>query len=123
MMILLGAALCVVTCIAWGALLLRALRVTLTREEEFFFSFVTGSVPVSLLVFGLAAIHQARKGVFIALAAVSVIVWQRFRQFRPPMKSAPVRFRWLFIPLFATFGFMYLINAMAPEISTDGGTY
>ncbi len=124
--VLFGAALTVAVSTAMGKLLLGALRLRFRREEDYIFSFVTGSACLSALVFALAATHTARRGAFliVGLAALGAAFVRR----RPPLEDKllpglPRYWKALFGVLFALFTYLYLFNAMAPETSPDGSSY
>ncbi len=124
--VLFGALLTVAVSTAMGKLLLGALRLRFRREEDYIFSFVTGSACLSLLVFALAATHTARRGVFLILGIAALGTAFALRRApledkpRPPL---PRYWKALFGALFALFTYLYLFNAMAPETSPDGTAY
>jgi hypothetical protein len=66
--IFLGWVACVFTALALGLLLFRLLRVSLQRLESLCLGFVAGSAVLSCLVFAIAAVGIARKGVFLTLS-------------------------------------------------------
>jgi len=70
--ILFGSALTVATAWALGAILIRKLSLVFYRAEEWLFSFLVGSACLSGVVFALASVKLARKGVFLALGALSI---------------------------------------------------
>ncbi|MEI9972283.1 MAG: hypothetical protein WDO73_09640 [Ignavibacteriota bacterium] len=103
---------------------MRWLGLEFHRLEATLFAFVAGSACVSLAVFGLCVVHQARLGVFLAggTGAVAIAVWKR----GAPRNSLPAMPRaWviLFTVVYAAFFVCYLTNALAPEISPDGSGY
>src|SRR6185437_6400858 len=104
----------------------RKLAIKLGRVEEAALAFVVGAACFSQIVFFLCAIHLARESVFIAIAAASVgaavFICRRGRlQLR--LVENVLRWHWFFGVLFIAFGVLYLVNAMAPEISPDGSAY
>ncbi len=124
--VLFGALLTVAVSTAMGKLLLGALRLRFRREEDYIFSFVTGSACLSLLVFALAATQTARKGVFLILGVAAL--GAAFARRRAPLDDKPQPplpryWKPLFGVLFALFTYLYLFNAMAPEMSPDGSAY
>jgi hypothetical protein len=124
--ILLGALLTVAAMLSLGGLVLRALRLRFRRQEERLFAFVTGAALLSLVVFALGSVGAARKGVFYTVGFVLVALGARFRVWRPDGDAlAPLARGWrlLFWPLFVVFGFIYFVQAMAPEVSPDGVSY
>ncbi len=124
--ILAGAGMTVASCAAAGSLLFAALQLRLARLEHQLLAFLAGSALMSLLGFVLCAVHQARKGVYAAAAAVLVAAYFRFARKHDPAKSLPglpKSYLVIFVILFAPFLFVYFFNAMAPEASPDGVAY
>jgi hypothetical protein len=124
---LIGALLTLACATALGLSLLQRLRISLTRVEHYLFAFLTGSAALSLLVLWLAALHLARKGVFLVVAACLVTLAYRSlakTNFEPRLRSSASR--WLAALLLATaipFAAVYLFTAWAPEVSADGAGY
>jgi hypothetical protein len=121
-----GAAFAVAVCSALGSLLLRRLGLEFQRMEGALFAFVSGSAVLSLAVFGLCLVHQARLGVFLAGGAVAGVwaVWEARRDRpREPLPPLPRAWAILFLAVFAAFLACYFCNALAPEISPDGSSY
>lgn len=116
--ILCGAGFTIATCAATGLLLLRALRLTFDRAEQLLFGFVSGAALLSTVVFFLCVVHQARTGVFLALGAGAIGAAVPHL----PRKLS-LRINWLYFSLFAIVFFVYLFNALAPEVSPDGSGY
>ncbi|HWQ55268.1 MAG TPA: hypothetical protein VN442_16400 [Bryobacteraceae bacterium] len=119
--ILLGPALAVAASIALGRLVVRALRVELHREEELVLGFVVGAACLSALVAAMAAVHLDRRGAFVGLTAV-VVALALWRTRETAAKRLPrLEWRWtaLVAPVFATFGTLYLANAMGTK-AADG---
>lgn len=125
--ILFGASLTIATCFSAGRLLLQRLDAELYREEELLFSFVTGSACLGLLVFALAALGLARKGVFLisALVIIGAAIRQTVRRHRPAQRLPPLPrlWKWAFLLIFVSFAIFYFVNALAPETSPDGTAY
>lgn len=124
--ILFGAAFTALVSLSLGKLLSRGLSLRLYRQEEHFLAFVTGSAVLSLVIFFLCAIGAARKGVFLIVGIVIITVAVRRRAHRPAGEGLPALYpfwRWLFAAVFSLYFILYFFNAMAPEISPDGGTY
>lgn len=125
--ILLGASLTIATCFSAGKLLLHRLDVELSREEELLFRFVTGSACVGLLVFVLAILGVARKGVFLicALAIIGAAIMRTARRNRQAQRLPPLPriWKWPFLLIFVPFAVFYFVNALAPETSPDGTAY
>ena len=124
--ILFGASLTIATAWALGAILLRKLSIALYRAEERLFSFLLGSACLSAIMFALATLKLARRGVFLALGIL--VVGYAFysgahrskgNQF-PPL---PRLWKWVFAAVFTMFTVLYFFNALAPEVSADGMSY
>ena len=66
-----------------------------------------------------------RKEVFVALALLTAIAVICTRRNANHIQFArlPARWIWPFGVLFAAFGIVYLVNALAPEMSPDGSAY
>ncbi len=124
--LLLGALLTVACAFALGRVLLARIATPMYKHEQIFFSFVTGSAMLSLLVFLLAASGTARKGVFIALGLAipaAAIYKGLFRLNGDDFPRLAKPLKWLCISVFTVYTALYLSNAMAPEMSPDGSTY
>lgn len=108
-----------------GACVLRRLTLQLERIEHFALSLVVGAACLSQVVFFLCSIGAARRNVFLAVVLLSVIAALRYGGIRKPhrVRSIPVVWKCLFGVLFVAFGTVYLVNAMAPEMSPDGSAY
>ncbi len=121
--ILSGAGFTVAAAWAAGALLLRRLRLDLDPLETMLFAFLSGAALLSVAIFLLCAVHQARTPVLLTGGGVLIGlgVWKRPRAGKrlPPI---PLRWRALLL-LLVPFGFAYLANAVAPEVSPDGSGY
>ena len=121
--ILFGFLLVVASCVALG--LPVAARLPLYKQERWPVAFVTGSAILSGIIFLLCTIHQARRGIFIALAVAAIIAAWKWRRpnggesFPELSKTSS----WTFLALFVPFTAYYLANAMAPEWSPDGSSY
>ena len=144
--ILFGAGFTVAVAIALGTLLLARLRVALFRGEAALIAFVTGSAALSLAVFLLSVVHQARRGVFLAGGSAAILgalraaapkrTWlpvqhdaerEAHPQRATEREADPQRARsaWpvLFLLILVTFSAVYFFNALAPEVSPDGSGY
>jgi hypothetical protein len=130
--ILFGAAFTVVVALSAGRLLLRRPKPVFEGGEQAIFEFLAGSACLSLAVFLLAVLHQARKGVFL-WGGLAVIGWAGARALQrrgegkqPPPGTAPGTLRafnvLVYIILTAYF-VVYFFHALAPEISPDGSGY
>ena len=94
--------------------------------ESFYLRFLVGSACFSQAVLFLCAIGLARRGLFIAvgvLAAIAALGMHQRIESRPASTSLPRRWRWALGALFTSFGIVYLVNALAPEVSPDGSAY
>ncbi len=112
-----------------GWLLLRRLGLEFHRGEGALFAFVSGSAVLSLAVFGLCLVHEARLGVFLDAEArwrAGWAIWEGTR-IAASWRLALLFHRGfgalLFATVFAAFLACYFCNAVAPEISPDGSSY
>ena len=123
--ILLGALCSGGTSFCFGAFLFRRLNLKLDRTEHLALAFVVGSACYSQVVFLLCAISLAKPAVFICLGLLAGVIISRARGNVTHTKFAgfPARWKWLFGGLFAAFAIVYLVNALAPEMSPDGSAY
>ncbi len=124
--ILFGASLTVATAFSLGVALFRLLKIRLTPSEALFLKFPAGAACLSAILFLLAATHLARKGVYIALAVLSIAWAVRSKQ--PPAEEQPrlvlpKLWRWSALLIFSVFTLVYFVWALAPEISPDGTAY
>ncbi len=107
---------------AFGGILLQIFSIPeLSRLERRLFSFLTGAAALSLFVFLLCAVHLALKGVFLAGGLVVLLVAWRVKPAQASTSKLPGRLL-VFVPV-VVFGFIYLVNALAPEVSPDGSAY
>ena len=121
-----GAGFTVAVSMALGFLLLGCLRLEFHRTEAAVFAFVSGSACLSLGVFVLCLVHQARPVAFAFLgaAAIGCAIWQARKQpARAALPEMPAVWRALFGVVFLAFFLCYFINALAPEVSPDGSGY
>lgn len=126
--ILLGCVSCAVTALALGLLLFRLLHLSLHRLESFCLGYVAGLALLSFLVFAIAALGIARKGVFLSLSAIalaaSIYFW---RWLLPPAgaRGPRVALGWklLFASALIVYGNLYFHQALSPEMSPDGMVY
>lgn len=111
---------------ALGRILWTRLHLRLTRDEEIPLAFVLGAGPYSLIILFLGFAQLYHRGIFIALAACSLLAaWRLGALTLPAERLAPLP-RWLrraTTVLATLFGVLYLSNALAPEVSPDGSTY
>ncbi len=124
--ILFGALLTVLTALAIGRTILRRVAVELYRGEEDALGFVIGSAILSSIIFALSAMGLARRGVFLAVAALAVLIAIRYgahRNVRPQLAPLPRFWAALFMLGFTVFTVLYFFSAMAPEFSPDGTAY
>jgi hypothetical protein len=126
--ILLGFLACVVACLAVGLATVRACRIGLSRLESICLGYAVGAALLSTFTLAIGSLWIARRGVFLAIAALAAITCWRLapwvRSLKPArLDSVPVFFRWLFLAAYVVYGAFYFRHALAPEISPDGGTY
>ena len=123
---LFGALFTVAVALALGSLLLRKLSLPLYRLEERLFGFLVGSACLSMIVFALALIKMAQGSVFFLLGSL-IIGYALFKKVHRPKGSEfpplPRMWTWLFGVVFTAFTVLYFVNAMAPEMSSDGMSY
>ena len=121
-----GAVFTVGVCWALGTLILHWLQLDFHRLEGSLIAFVTGSGCLSLAVFVLCVIHQARLPIFLVGGSAAVAAAGWIVRKSPGAKSLPaVRLGWklVFTTIYVAFFLCYLTNALAPEISPDGSSY
>ncbi len=124
--ILIGALLTLAVSIALGRIALRRTGAALDRDEENALGFVLGAAILSAAVFALASAHLIYKGVFLVggiLAIAAAVRLGAFRKAERAPSRLPGAWRWIFGIPFAVFLLLYVVNAMAPEMSPDGSTY
>ncbi|MBL8216992.1 MAG: discoidin domain-containing protein [Bryobacterales bacterium] len=125
--IVLGVAMALASSYALGRLLFQYLRPRFYREEELLFSWLAGASLLHLLVFATLLTGTARKSVYVicTLALVGAAwkrgAWRLTSASRLP--ALPKPWRWLFWAVYLVYGFLYVSNAMAPEMSPDGSAY
>jgi len=109
----------------FGTFLFRKLNLKLERSEHAALAFVVGSACFSEIVFVLCSLGLARKGVFIAFGLLAGIAIVGTRRTVTHIQFARLPIRWIlpFGLLFAAFGIVYFVNALAPEMSPDGSAY
>jgi 4-amino-4-deoxy-L-arabinose transferase-like glycosyltransferase len=108
-----------------GTLLFRRLDLELERTESIALAFVAGAACFSEIVFILCSIGLARRDVLVLLALLAAIAFLLIggRASHIRFEPLPRRRAWLFAALFAVFGIVYFVNALAPEMSPDGSAY
>jgi len=110
-----------------GKLVLKLLRVKLSRLEEHFLGFVLGAACLSTIVFALTAAGLAHRGIFLAAGLVIIVLalWRGAHRFSgdPNVTPLPKYWKIVFGVLYTAFGVLYLGNAMLPEASPDGVAY
>ncbi|MBL8228427.1 MAG: glycosyltransferase family 39 protein [Bryobacterales bacterium] len=125
--ILFGAAFTFAVSYALGRLLFRRLRIEFFREEEPLFATVTGASLLHLIVFVCCAAQVAKKGVFLVVGLLILAAAWREGLLRTGSNRTflplPKYWRALFTVVMAAYAFLYLSNAMAPEMSPDGSSY
>jgi len=121
-MLLFGFAFTVLLCYALGWPIVN--RLPIYKEERWPLAFVLGSAVLSGIVFLLCVVHQARKGVFLAIGiAAFLAVWRTKSAPKEPFLALKRGLKALFLALFVPLSALYLVNAMAPEMSPDGSSY
>ncbi|MEO7144543.1 MAG: glycosyltransferase family 39 protein [Bryobacteraceae bacterium] len=123
--ILFGALFTVAAAVSLGHILLRRLKLNLYRAERWLLGFVVGAALLSMIVFAVAALHLAYKGVFLAIGIAAIAAAARgFRDFCPAgPPPLPRLWKALFAVVFTAFTILYFIHALAPEMSPDGMSY
>src|SRR5215469_13914787 len=114
------------TSLCIGLILFRRLAIQLERIEYCSLAFVTGAACFSQIIFVLASIHLARKSAFIVIALFAAAIVLALRPRIPAhiqLKPLTRKWKWFSAALFGSFGIVYLVNAMAPEMSPDGAAY
>ncbi|MGA3099387.1 MAG: glycosyltransferase family 39 protein [Bryobacteraceae bacterium] len=124
--ILFGAGFTVAVALAMGSILVRRLGSALYRVEAALFAFLAGSACLSLAVFALCLVHQARHGVFLwgGCATIAGALWSARKE--PRRKDLPaVPMAWISVlwVVFSAFFLVYFFHALAPEASPDGMGY
>src|SRR5437667_12292967 len=95
--------------VSWcvGKLVLSRLPVRLFRQEEGLFAFLSGSACLSTIVFLLASVHLAYKGVFLGLSILVIGVTARSgvcHRRRESLPRMPLGWKLLFLSLWVLFG-------------------
>ncbi|MGO9970229.1 MAG: glycosyltransferase family 39 protein [Bryobacteraceae bacterium] len=120
--ILFGAAFTLATATGLGGLVLgKACR-------EYAVRFVTGAALLSLAVFVLCVLRLAYPAAFLAVGAAGLAgLWRERGTLREAAPEPAVEFgriaKYTFCVIFGAYFLLYLLNAMAPEISPDGSGY
>jgi hypothetical protein len=86
--------------------------------------FVCGAAILSLIVFLLCCLGFAYPAVFLATGSIALL-GLRGASPRPARQFSKVLqlVKYIFLPIFTVYFIIYLINAMAPEVSPDGSAY
>jgi hypothetical protein len=126
--ILLGWAGCVIAALTLGLALFRLLRVRLHQAELVCLGFVAGSAVLSLAVLGIAAVGLAFRGVFLSMAALTLVTLVWFRRSLLPRERADlpriaVAWKILFAAGLLAYGTLQFRQALSPEMSPDGMAY
>ena len=109
-----------------GLVLFQRLALKLERTEYLSLAFVAGSACFSEIIFFLSSIHLARTSAFISIGLlVTAVAFGLSKRISASVRLMPLprQWMWLAAALFACFGVVYLVNAMAPEMSPDGAAY
>ena len=121
-----GAVLSAASALAFGSTLFESLGVRFRHGEHELLEYLAGNACLSLLVMGLAALHLARKGVFLTLGILLILLALRYGK---TSRSGPADLHelsplaWLFAGVITPFLLLYLFTAWAPEVSPDGSGY
>jgi hypothetical protein len=124
--ILSGALLAGGTSLCLGILLFRRFPIKAGRVEFLSLAFVAGSACFSQVVFFLCSVGLARRAVFLGIgvsAAAGAIGFVRRSKTSLSSNLLSSRMAWFLGSLFASFALVYLVNAIAPEMSPDGSAY
>ncbi|HME07551.1 MAG TPA: discoidin domain-containing protein [Bryobacteraceae bacterium] len=125
--ILFGAAFTIFTAWCLGMMLLRRLQIPLHRLEEGLLAMVLGSACLSELMFAIAVVHLARTWFFVLVGAATFAGALATGAFRTAAKGKLPALPWsawlLYGAVFLAFGYFYLGQALAPEMSPDGSSY
>jgi hypothetical protein len=109
-----------------GLIVFRRLAIQLERIESFSLAFVVGSACFSQVIFVLASIHLLRASALIAIAPFAAAIALGVNRRNPSsaqLLPIPRLWKWFSALLFGSFAVVYLVNAMAPEMSPDGAAY
>jgi hypothetical protein len=131
LLILLGGILTVSTsCLLGGIVLDRCFgpRLALSRAERFVFAFGAGAACLSNAVFLLCSVGAFYSEAVWAVASLSAAAYWRWGRDGSPVPRFPAepgqKLWWaIFVVPAAAYGCIYLVHAMAPEISPDGAGY
>jgi len=130
--ILFGAGLTVTVAYLLGRLWQRLFRERLkglTRTETRLFAFAVGAACLSNLVFLLSAARLVYDAALVALAALTLAAWWRWRGSLPAHRDFEAepndRIVWktLLLPIVVFYGCLYLAHSLAPETRSDGVGY
>lgn len=124
--ILFAAAFTFCTCLLLGKSLFKLVNAELHRSEEVFLGFVTGAACLSTIVLFLGALHLAYTWVFFILGcAICALAYARDAiRFAPErLPSLPRPWALLFWIPYSVYAFLYFMNALAPESSSDGAMF
>lgn len=105
------------TALATGALLLHLLKLRFTWPM----AFILGACPVSLLVTLLGFSGLIYQGVFATVCIAVMAACIHLRAYRS-IDTLQITEKWFWAG-FIPFGLIYLVHAVAPEISPDGMAY
>jgi hypothetical protein len=109
----------ILACLAAGGFLLRRLRADVLPYEFAFLSLISGALIVSMAVYLLALVGWIGRIPFALLGVICIgLGAPAWRGWRPPRSRTPL---WLLAA--SPFAVLYLVNALAPEVSPDGTSY
>lgn len=125
--VLFGAGFTVICAWALGRMALKRARFGLAREEEHLLAFVCGAPLLSLLITAMSAVRVVYDATLLLAGVLILAAACRDGAFRhrtaERLPALPRLWKWLFWTVFAVYGLIALIVAMAPEISPDGSGY
>ncbi len=126
--ILFGALFTLACCLAAGRLVLARCGPVLAWPERVPLAFATGAAVWSLFIFVLAALNVVRGWVILVTGLLFIVRAARPLPNGRGSETSPSRERKRAVIValaivFAAFGAIYLVHAMAPEVSADGSGY
>jgi len=124
--ILFAAAFTFLTCLFLGKSLLKFGSAKLYRSEELFFGFVLGAACLSTIVLLVSLAGLAYSWVFFALGCGAFGLAYRCGALgltQQRLRPLPRPWTILFASVYAVFAVLYLMNALAPEVSADGAMF
>lgn len=123
--ILFGALFTMACCLAAGRLALAPCGAAIGRFERVPLEFATGAAVWSLFLFVLAALHVVRWWVVLATGLLLILRAAMVSERTAETGRGGLGRAWRagLAVVFGAFGIVYLVHAMAPEVSADGSGY